>query len=250
MYAGRKQDRCVRYSLCYNRINKCIRERYHTKLPNTEKILAAIKGLRDQLEPDEEPLVTIPGIWDGVPMDEGERRATTCEIVVTNQRVLGYMHTKFPRERLFLEAFALKDIISLAFRQRSFDPLFRELSVEDGIRTVYIRSSREKIEMLYREIQTAIATYAPHETSSSQSSQQSGEEETTRPAPVYKRKTLHTTFEQSSLGITALFVGGLLLEIIGILAWSLSRSAQVGLPLCLAGLLAVIVATLSVRQRR
>ena len=194
--------------------------------------------------------MTIPGIWDGVPTGENERRATTCEIVVTNQRVLGYMHTKFPRERLFLEAFSLKNITTLAFRQRSFDPLFRELSLSDGTHTAYIRSSREKIELLYQEIQTAIATYAPHSTSSTPSSDDTSEETLTRSAPIYERKTIRTTFEQSSLGITALFVGGLLLEIIGIIAWSLTQSIQVGLPLCLAGLLAVFIATLSVRQRR
>ena len=219
-------------------------------MPNAEKILASIKGLRDHLQPDEEPLVTIPGIWDGVPTGESERRAITCEIVVTNQRVIGYMYTKFPRERLFLEAFPLKNITNLAFRQRSFDPLFRELSLSDGTRTAYIRSSREKIELLYHEIQTAIATYAPHSTSSSQSSEYTSDEATVRPVPIYERKTIRTTFEQSSLGITALFVGGLLLEVIGIIAWSLTQSIQVGLPLCLAGLLAVFIATLSVRHRR
>ncbi len=190
--------------------------------------------------------MTIPGIWESVPTGESERRTTTCEIVVTNQHLLGYMHTRFPRERLFLEAFALKNITKLAFRQRSFDPLFRELSLSDDTRTAYIRSSREKIELLYQEIQTAIATYAPHATKSSPDT----DEETPRPAPVYERRTIRTTFEQSSLGITALFVGGLLLEIIGIIAWALTQSIQVGLPLCLAGLFAVFVATLSVRLRR
>lgn len=219
-------------------------------MSKAEKILPKIKGLRDHLQPDEEPLVTIPGIWDGTPTDESERRTTTCEIIVTNQRVLGYMYTKFPRERLFLESFSLKSITNLAFRQRSFDPLFRELSLSNDTQTAYIRSSREKIELLYQEIQSAITTYAPHVTSSTPSSSDTSEEVTARPAPVYERKTIRTTFEQSSLGITALFVGGLLLEIIGIIAWSLARSAQVGLPLCLAGFLAVFIATLSVRQRR
>ena len=161
------------------------------------------------------------------------------------------MHTKFPRERLFLEAFSLKNITNLAFRQRSFDPLFRELSLSESTRTSYIRSSREKIELLYQEIQIAIATYAPHSTSSTPSSvDDTNDEATVRSAPIYERKTIRTTFEQSSLGITALFVGGLLLEVIGIIAWSLTQSIQVGLPLCLAGLLAVFIATLSVRQRR
>ncbi len=228
------------------------KERYTTSLPKAEKILTSIKGLRDHLQLDEEPLATIPGIWDSLPTGESERRATTCEIVVTNQRLLGFQYTKFPRERLFLEAIALSAITTLTFHQRSFDPLFRELLVSDGPRNVYIRSSREKIELLNREVQLAIETYAPHTTSSSSqssSAQEASEAQTTRSAPVYERRELRTTFEQSHLGITALFVGGLVLEIIGILAWSATRSAQIGLPLCIAGFFAVFVAMLIRRQQ-
>ncbi len=228
------------------------KERYITSLPNTEKILASIKGLRDHLQPDEEPLMTIPGIWDSIPTGESEPRATTCEIVVTNQRLLGFQYTKFPRERLFLEAFSLSAITMLTFRQKSFDPLFRELLISDGVRKAYIRSSREKIELLNREVQSAIETYAPHTTSSTQSAstQEENEEQITRPAsPIYERKELRTTFEQSHLGITALFVGGLLLEILGILVWSATKSTPIGLPLCIAGFFAVFVAMLIRRQQ-
>ncbi len=221
-------------------------------MPNAEKILTSIKGLRDHLQPDEEPLATIPGIWDSIPTGESERRATTCEIVVTNQRLLGFQYTKFPRERLFLEAFPLSAITTLTFHKKSFDPLFRELLVSDGLRTVYVRSSREKIELLNREVQSAIDTYAPHATLSStqpSSSQEKSEERTARSAPMYERKELHTTFEQSHLGITVLFVGGLLLEILGILAWAGTKSTQIGLPLCIAGFFAVFVAMLTRRQQ-
>lgn len=219
-------------------------------MPNAEKILTSIKGLRDHLQPDEEPLATIPGIWDSIPTGESERHATTCEIVVTNQRLLGFQYTKFPRERLFLETFPLSAITTLTFHQRSFDPLFRELLVSDGLRNIYVRSSREKIELLNREVQSAIETYAPHATSSTQSSsaQKASEEQATRSTPVYERKELRTTFEQSHLGITVLFVGGLLLEIIGIFAWSATKSTQIGLPLCIAGFFAVFVAMLMRRQ--
>jgi len=220
-------------------------------LPNAEKILTSIRGLRDQLQPDEEPLATIPGIWDSIPRGESERHATTCEIVVTNQRLLGFQYTKFPRERLFLEAFPLFAITTLTFHQKSFDPLFRELLVSDGLRKTYIRSSREKIELLNREVQSAIETYAPHATSpiQSPSEQEVSEEHVPHAAPLYERKTLRTTFEQSHLGITVLFIGGLLLEILGILAWSLTRSGQIGLPLCIAGFFAVFVAMLTRRQQ-
>jgi len=46
-----------------------------------------------------------------------------------------------------------------------------------------------------------------------------------------------------------LFVGGLLLEIIGVLAWSVTKSGQIGLPLCIAGFIAVFFATLTRRER-
>ncbi len=210
-------------------------------MQNAEKILANIKGLRDHLQPDEKPLVTIPGIWDSVSRSASERRATTCEIILTNQRLLGYMYTKFPRERLFLDDFSLTTITTLSFRQKSFDPLFRELLVSDGLHKTYLRSSREKIELLYQELQSAIEIYAPHATSSD-------EEAVAPPGPIYERKEVRTTFEQSSLGITVLFVGGLLLEIIGIMVWSITKSGQVGLPLCIAGFIAVLVATLTRRQ--
>lgn len=221
-------------------------------MPNAEKILTSIKGLRDHLQPDEEPLATIPGIWDSIPIGESERHATTCEIVVTNQRLLGFQYTKFPRERLFLEAFSLFTITALTFHQKAFDPLFRELLVSDGVRNVYVRSSREKIELLNREVQSAIETYAPHALSPTQHSsiQEKSEERTTRSAPIYERKKLRTTFEQSHLGITVLFVGGLLLEILGIFAWSATKSTQIGLPLCIAGFCAVFVAMLTRSQQR
>ncbi|GAC1400694.1 MAG: hypothetical protein NVS4B12_14180 [Ktedonobacteraceae bacterium] len=218
-------------------------------MPNAQKILATIKGLGNHLQPDEKPIVTIPGIWDGVPKGESEHSATTCEIVLTNQRLLGFRYTTFPRERLFLEAFALVEITTLSFRQKSFEPLFRELLVSDGRRTVYVRSSREKIERLYQELQSTIETYAPHATSSTSSSDDASEEAMAHSTPAYERKEIRTTFEQSHLGITVLFVSGLLLEIIGIIAWSVTRSGQIGLPLCIAGFFAVFIATLTRRQR-
>ena len=216
-------------------------------MSNEEKILASIKGLREHMQADEKPLTTIPGTWYSIPLGEGEPRTTTCEIVLTNQRLLGFLYVKFPRERLFLEAFSLASITKLSFRQKSFDRLFRELLVSDGLREASIRSSREKIEVLNQEIQSAIAIYAPHTTSFPQSS---SEADTVRPTPIYERKEFTTTFEQSRLGVTALFVGGLLLEIIGIIAWSATKSGQIGLPLCIAGVFAVFIATLVRRQSR
>ncbi len=219
-------------------------------MANTEKIVASIKGLREHLQADEKPLTTIPGTWYSIPIGESEPRTTTCEIVLTNQRLLGFLYIKFPRERLFLEAFSLAGITTISLRQRSFDPLFRELLVSDGLREASIRSSREKIELLHEEVQAAIATYAPHVTSSPQSiSEERHEGGKVRPTPIYERKTLRTSFEQSNLGIRVLFVGGLFLEIIGITAWSATKSGQIGLPLCIAGLFAVFIATLTRRYQ-
>ncbi len=215
-------------------------------MPSAEKILASIKGLQEHMRAGEEPLATIPGIWDAITTGASERSAATCEIVLTNQRLLGYMYTKFPRERLFLEAFALADITNIAFRQKSFEPLFRELAISDGLRTTYIRSSREKIESLSQDLQAAITTYAPHATTSPQQA----EERILRPAPVYEKKTIRTSFEQSLSGIAVLFTGGLVLEIVGASAWAVTHSIQVGLPLCVAGFVAVFFATLARRQRK
>jgi hypothetical protein len=56
--------------------------------------------------------------------------------------------------------------------------------------------------------------------------------------------------ERSPFVITLLLVGGLALEIIGALIWLWSGSLSTGLPLFLAGIVAVLVATLARRQMR
>src|SRR5579884_4285679 len=73
---------------------------------------------------------------------------------------------------------------------------------------------------------------------------------TTRSNPTFGRQEIRATFEYSPLAITLLFLGGLLLEIIGALLWAGTHSAQTGLPLCIAGIVAVITAFLILRQRR
>jgi hypothetical protein len=69
-------------------------------------------------------------------------------------------------------------------------------------------------------------------------------------APVYGTQDMRGTFERSLLSVLLLFVGGLLLEILGVIAWIITQSAQTGLPLCGAGLVAVITSILLMRQRR
>jgi hypothetical protein len=45
-------------------------------------------------------------------------------------------------------------------------------------------------------------------------------------------------------------VGGLLLEVVGVIIWLATQSAQTGLPLFFAGLVAVITSILVRRQNR
>jgi hypothetical protein len=205
-----------------------------------EKILANLKGLRNHLQEDEQPLATIPGIWDA-----GQGSAsTTCDIVLTNQRLFGYYFVSFPRERLFLDALPLSSITGVSLRKKSFEPLFRELQINAGPRTVYVRTSRQKIEELYSALRSAIETPA-----TSSTLEAAPEEQENSPAPVYERQEVRGPFETSLLGITILFVGGLILEIIGIMLWMRTGSAAMGLPLCFAGLLAVFFAIRTGRQR-
>jgi len=61
---------------------------------------------------------------------------------------------------------------------------------------------------------------------------------------------MRASFERSSLAIVLLFVGGLILEIGGALLWRVTQSAQIGLPLCIAGFVAVATSIMIARQRR
>jgi len=66
---------------------------------------------------------------------------------------------------------------------------------------------------------------------------------------TFGRQDIRTTFERSPLAITLLFIGGLILEIGGIILWSTTKSAPTGFPLIVAGFVAVITAFLVRRQR-
>lgn len=207
-----------------------------------EKIIANIKGLRNHLLPDEQPILTFPGIWDG----GQQQHSTPCEIVLTNQRLLGYFFVSFPRERLFLEALTLSQITNVSLRQKSFEPLFRELMISEGERKVYIRAPRKKIELLYTGLREAIDLYAP----STQTTFEAGSaDQSSQAAPVYGRQDIKRPFENSMLAILILFVGGLVLEVAGVLLWMFTHSAPTGLPLCVAGFLAVLTALMVRRQQ-
>src|SRR5438132_1084920 len=66
---------------------------------------------------------------------------------------------------------------------------------------------------------------------------------------AFGRQEIRTTFERSPLAITLLFIGGLILEIGGVVLWTTTKSSQTGLPLIVAGFVAVITAILVRRQR-
>src|SRR6185437_4546526 len=127
------------------------------KSESAEKILARLKGLRNHMKPGEEPLFSIPGIWDG---GQGQR-SMACDVVLTNQRLFGYVFSSFPRERLFLDAIPLSSIKAVSLRQKSFEPIFRELLIRNAQRNVYIRSRRQQIEGLYEALRAAIEKFAP-----------------------------------------------------------------------------------------
>ncbi len=212
------------------------------KTETAEKILARLKGLRNHMQAGEEPLFTVPAIWDS----GQEQRSMPCDVVLTNQRLFGYVYVTFPRERLFLDALALTNIKAVTLRHKTFEPIFRELLVSGGQRKIYIRAPRQKIENLYEALRLAIDQYAP-DVQAALADEEAGNIAQTTPA--YGRQEIRTPFERSPLAITMLFIGGLLLEIGGVVLWAVTQSAQTGLPLIIAGLVAVITAILVRRQR-
>jgi hypothetical protein len=207
-----------------------------------EKILTRLKGLRNHMQADEEPLFSVPAIWDG----GQSQHSTPCDVVLTNQRLFGYIFVSFPRERLFLDALQLNDIKAVSLRHKTYEPIFRELLVSNGQRKVYIRAPRQKIESLYEALRAAIAQYAPSTQVAIEDEPSSSQ---TTSSPVYGRQEIRTSFERSPLAIILLFVGGLLLEILGAFVWVATQSAQTGLPPIIAGLIAVITAILLRRTR-
>ncbi len=215
-----------------------------------EKILASLKGLRDHMQPGEEPLTTIPAIWDS----GWEQRSMPCDVVLTNQRLIGYVFVTFPRERLFLEALSLSAITTVSLRHKSFEPLFRELLVSEGQRKVYIRAPRQKIESLYLALRIAIEQYAPAAQSALHDDVEprfmvGSDANVEQVSPVFGRQEIRKEFQHSPLAITLLFTGGLALEIAGAVLWAITQSIQAGLPLIIAGFIAVFTAFMLRKQR-
>ncbi|HCI79888.1 MAG TPA: hypothetical protein DHW02_09365 [Ktedonobacter sp.] len=229
---------------------------------------AHLRNLTQHLQLDEQVQLNIPGIWitgrttasqqseqqKGQDEQSTQSRSTTCDIVLTNQRLLGYAHIRFPRERLFLESFPLNMLKAVSLRQKSHEPLFHELLISDGQRRAYIRSSRPKIEQLYEALRTSNTPLTADTTQPTPTSQEetpeTSAEQPSLPATVYGRQDIRRPFDQSPLGITILFIGGLLLEILGVILWSVTQSPEIGIPLCIAGFVGVIAATTQRRRHR
>ena len=217
-----------------------------TQSTAAEKILKRFKGLRLHLQENETPLFTMPAIWDG----GQESHGTACDIIVTNQRVFGYIYTTFPRERLFLDALPLASIRAVTLREKSFEPLFRELLLSSSKRKIYIRAPRQKIESLQATLRAAIAQESAETQPDADLVDTPSMTTAQAQTPVYGKQDMRGTFERSPLAIVMLFVGGLALEILGAVLWIVSQSAQAGLPLCAAGFVAVVTSILVLRQRR
>lgn len=209
-----------------------------------EHILTQVKGLSAHLQPDEQPLLALPAIWE----NGREKRGTPCDVIITDQRLLGYYRVSFPRERLFLDALPLAQIRNVSLREKSFEPIFRELMVSANQRKVYIRAPRQKIEQLYAELRSAIETYVQNPVSEPELESGSAPEETV-PAPVFGRQEIRTEFERSNTAIMLLFVAGVVLEIGGALLWG-SIGQSIGLPLCIAGFVMVFASFVQRRQQR
>ncbi len=212
---------------------------------SAEKILGRLKGLRTYIHEGEQPLYSIPVIWENTT----DKQSNACDLVLTNQRIFGYIYQSFPRERLFLDELQLESIKVVSVRQKNLEGLFRELFLSDGTKKVYIRAQRKKVEDAYTELHNAITAYSS--TSRTLTDEPNASANGRADAPVvFSRQEIHRPMEHSPLAITLLLVSGLLLEIVGAAAWALTGSLQTGLPLFIAGFIAVVVAALTRYQLR
>jgi hypothetical protein len=236
----------VLYAIILAEIKRKVRSHENIMLQRTttaEKILASVKGLRGYLEEDEEPMLALPAIWDN-----GESpHSTACDIIVTNQRVIGFYYRSFPRERIFIDSLKLAELNSVTWREKSYEPIFREILLSDGKRKVYVRTARQKSEELYATLRTATGDQQASKKDKDNRTNEAQHPEGS--TTIYGRQDIKRAFDNSTLAILLLFVGGIILEIIGAILWIVTQSAQTGVPLFIAGFLAVIAAILVRRQK-
>lgn len=210
-----------------------------------KKILTRIKGLAGHLEEGETPLQNLPAIWDGAQKAHSE----TCEVIITNKRIIGYYYRSFPREKLFLDALNLEDITQIARQPRSYSPIFQQLEISTSQRKIYIRAPHQQIALLCQALEEAtnlplqeLKATEKAKVAKTSLKPASSETKTTEPKRI--------SFEESPLGITLLFAGGIILEFLGLWAWTSTNSSAVGMPICIAGFVAVAAAIFIRRQQR
>ncbi|WP_126597192.1 hypothetical protein [Dictyobacter aurantiacus] len=229
-------------------------------MPNTNttaatKIFQRLKGLQARMQPEEDPILALPAIWDG----GQSNHSTACDIIVTNQRVIGYYYRSFPRERVFFDALNLADLRTVTWRKKNYEPVFREILVSDGKRDVYIRTAQQKSEFLYETLRLANDTTARPDltaqdskagvqqpastTAQTQVMQEPGK-------AVYTREQVRGTFESSSLAVTILLVGGILIEILSLLLLFATHSVSISGPLFIAGFVMVVGSFLARKSPR
>ncbi|HET7639693.1 MAG TPA: hypothetical protein VFK47_13285 [Ktedonobacteraceae bacterium] len=217
----------------------------YTHSRTAEQIFRRTRRLREQMQIDEEPQLAVPAIWDSGKED----KSTPCEVIITNQRLMGYYSVNFPRKRVFLEDIQLNKISSVTLREKTFEPIFRELLVCEGPRKIYIRAPRRYIEALYAALRSNSEQHITTSKETAAAEQAQGEQATAQHTPSFGRQDVRRAFERSPLAITLLFVGGLVLEVFGFVLWGATHSLQIGLPLFIAGLVSVLAAIFVRRQR-
>jgi hypothetical protein len=210
------------------------------KAGSAARIIARTKGLAQHLQEGEVPLLSVPAFWDTGP----EQSRTACDVIVTNQRIFGYYYRQFPREHLFLDALDVQKIKAATLREKEFEPVFREIRLNDGSRTVYIRAPRQKCESLYKtlhQVLTGVGSDTAEEAKNVTADNESVIEEGVGRSVVYDRQKIRREFNTSPLAVWLLFVGGIILEVLGIILWSNTQNITTGLPLFFAGFVAVAI---------
>ena len=208
------------------------------------KIFQRLKGLRAQMQAGEEPILALPAIWDS----GSSSHSTACDVIVTNQRLIGYYYRGFPRERIFIETLNLTDLDTVIWRDKNYEPVFREILVSDGLRKVYIRTPRQKSALLYETIH--ILTEKNDQGAKQQETKTAANADEQiqvrrHQAPIYGHEEVRRPFEKTVLSNALLVVGGILLEIIGIILLLTIHNAGISIPLFIAGFVAVGASFLS-----
>lgn len=248
--------------ICYNQLARGQGGLFTAMSENILKqanvITARVKGLQAYLQPEELPCFSQPAIWVGGTNKPNE----TCEVVITNKRVIGFYYRSFPREKVFLDTVDLASINRVTFLQKSYEPIFRDIVIKAGSRTISLRTPGQKAEALFNALQEAApssqisTTEEAIETVASANNSVTPEPEpahissTNMTNTTYERQTTRNPFSASAITIILLFIGGIILEIVGAIVWAGTASAPTGLPLCIAGFIAVVAAILQTRQRR